>query len=401
MREKSAGDMRLKKEKGRSWWSRFRRRLADAKIYIGVSAIILIFIFICVVYWRVEYISQGDEVKLGDVFLWNFATVLGQDYAERYPTSVGGRIVGIFLLLFGMFGVSGLTGLISSALVEHRLRSGKEKKKLQEMKNHVVICGWKSDLELLLLDILRKNRDLKTQDIVLINQEGEEKNRLLTMNEKLRDITIVHGDYSEETVLRSVNIGQASIALILGDINEGADPELADSRVLVTVLLVRSLNPQIHICAEVHTKKYKTYLEYQKCNEIIYTEEYTRFVLSSATGHTGMAKVLSSLFDNGDGISIQVAHVEPQWIGKTYGELFADYKKNGHILLIGLLANMGNEKDLKYTALARAQKTPDISKLVANLQEVKNIERNQPLLNLPDDFVIRENMGAIILAAEV
>lgn len=73
------------------------------------------------------------------------------------------------------------------------------------------------------------------------------------------------------------------------------------------MLMLKGMNPKIHICAQVQTKKYKNYLESNKCDEVIYSEEYTRYILSTATLYNGMAKVLSSLFDNGDGISVQIS----------------------------------------------------------------------------------------------
>ena len=68
-----------------------------------------------------------------------------------------------------------------------------------------------------------------------------------------------------------------------------------------------------------------------------------------------MSKVMSSFLDNGDGVSVQIAPIEEKWIGKTYGELFKWYKKEKNILLLGLLENMGVEKELKHRILSEAQ----------------------------------------------
>ena len=58
-----------------------------------------------------------------NVLLWNTATLFGQDYADHYPESVGGRLLGIVVLLISMFGVSAVTGYISSYLIERRANS--------------------------------------------------------------------------------------------------------------------------------------------------------------------------------------------------------------------------------------------------------------------------------------
>ena len=65
--------------------------------------------------------------------------------------------------------------------------------------------------------------------------------------------------------------------------------------------------------------------------------------------------------------------------------------------MIGLLENTGKIYFRKKEALAEAQKTADISKLVENLQNVKKISPNQPVLNPGDDYMIKRNSKAILV----
>ena len=68
-----------------------------------------------------------------------------------------------------------------------------------------------------------------------------------------------------------------------------------------------------------------------------------------------MAKVLSSLFDNGDGISVQIFDLDESWHGKTFAEVSRYYKEHGHIMVLGVLENMGAEYELKHSVLAEAE----------------------------------------------
>jgi voltage-gated potassium channel len=61
------------------------------------------------------------------------------------------------------------------------------------------------------------------------------------------------------------------------------------------------------------------------------------------------------------------------------------------------LENTGKLYYRKREALAEAQKTPDISKLIENLQGVKRLVPNKPLLNPGDGYVIKKNTRAIIV----
>ena len=235
---------------------------------------------------------------------------------------------------------------------------------------------------------------------MLVNQVDETKMQLLLDDEELKGLQYVRGDYSEEAVLQRANAKTVSKALVMGENQESLEPELVDSRVFAAVLMIRGMNPRAHICAEVKTKKYKNYLEAQKCDEVIYSEEYTRYILSTATSYNGMAKVLSSLFDNGDGVSVQIFELEEEWQGRTFGELF-QYYRNRKQMAIGILENMGAERTLKHSLLAEAQKSTNYGEIVAKMKEVRKLERNAPVLNPPDDYVVGKNTGVIVLAEEV
>lgn len=395
--------MRDNRKKKDSRWDALRKQtfIIWHKLHLPtIFGILIFYVLCCAAYWYVEY-DGTKGAGFFDILLWNTATLFGQDYADHYPVSVAGRLVGITMLLIGMFGVSAVTGYISSALIEHRMNSRRGLRKLQNMKNHVLICGWKNDLKSLILDIVRKNRKLDLSDLVLINMMDEEKMENLLMDRELKGIQYIKGDYSEEQVLQKANAKYASKALILGQNLESLEPELVDSRVFVAVLMLKGMNPKIHICAEVQTKKYKNYLEAQKCDEIIYSEEYTRYILSTATGHNGMSRVLSALFDDGDGVSIQIRELSEEWIGKTFIEAFRHFKEREGIMVIGVLENMGAERALKRAILAEAQKSTNYDEIVQNLRGVKQMRRNTPVLNPSDDYIIGRNTGIIVLGEEV
>lgn len=272
---------------------------------------------------------------------------------------------------------------------------------MQGMTGHIVICGWKNDIKGLIQGILRKNRSLKISDIILINNGEEGKNQNLRDDEELKGLNILHGDYTEEQTLVKANVKAASKVLIIGENQENLDDELVDSRVFVGALLVRKMNPKCHICAEIKTERYKNYLESQNCAEVIYVDEYTRYILTTSTNYSGMSKVMSSFLDNGDGVSVQIAKIPEKWIGKTYGELFQWYKKEQNILLLGVLENMGVEKELKHQILSEAQKSTNYGEIIQKLKSVKTMETNCPHLNPADDMKLEKNMGAIILGNEV
>ncbi|MBR1854747.1 MAG: NAD-binding protein [Lachnospiraceae bacterium] len=370
-------------------------RLIHLHTIILILLLYLMLCYACYINLRID----GVEIAFVDVVVFNLLAVAGNDY--MFTDSPWTRVTGLFVLGLGMVGFSAITGYISSAYVASRLSQERGIKRMQNMKNHIIICGWKSDIKILIQDILRKNKDIKITDLILINNMDEVKLQTLRDAEELKGLNLLKGDYAEEQTLLNANVKKASKVLIIGENHENMDAELVDSRVFVTALMIRNLNAKCHICAEVKTERYKNYLESQNCAEVIYVDEYTRYILATSTNYSGMSRVMSSFLDNGDGTSVQIAPIPEKWVGKTYGELFAWYKKEQHILLLGILENMGVEKELKHQILSEAQKSTNYGEIIQRLKSVKNMETNCPRLNPSDDYVLGTNMGAIILGEEV
>ena len=377
------------------------KRITEFFKLIHLRAILLIallYLLLCLFCYFVLR-TDGTDTPFWDIVVFNFLAVTGNDY--MYVDNPWTRVMGIFVLILGMVGLSSITGYVSSAFVARRLNLGRGVKKMQNMKEHVVICGWKNDVKMLIQGILRKNKDMKPSDIILINNVDDVKIQNLRDDEEMRGLHVLRGDFTEEQTLINANIRDAAKVLIIGENQENLDEELVDSRVFVSALLVRKLNPTCHICAEIKTERYKNYLESQNCAEVIYVDEYTRYILSTSTNYGGMSKVMSSFLDNGDGVSVQIAPIDEKWMGRTYGELFAWYKKEQNILLLGILENMGVEKELKHQILSEAQKSTNYGQIIQQLKSVKTMETNCPHLNPEDGYVLGKNMGAIILGEEI
>lgn len=188
----------------RDWAEKIFRRFLSRTSLMVTLGVLGLYLICCLFYWYAEF-GGPKGTAFYNVLLWNTATLFGQDYADHYPESVGGRLLGIVVLLISMFGVSAVTGYISSYLIERRANSVRGLKKLQSLRNHIIICGWKNNQKGLILDIKRKNKELKLSDMVLINNRDEEQIRFFLADEELRGIQYVHGDFSEEDVLKRAN----------------------------------------------------------------------------------------------------------------------------------------------------------------------------------------------------
>ena len=339
MGKNSEKDNKIPRKNGKS----FIDRLKESRLFTTflILTLVLIVCYACYIFSD----ARENGLTFWDVFIYNMLALAGNDY--EFTSTPGGRLLGLIVLSLGVLALSTITGFISSSLVARNLTAQRGLKKMQNMKDHIIICGWKNDVKSLILGILRKNKNLSASDIILITGSDDVKIQSLKDDADLKGLNTLKGDFTEEQTLKNANIASASKVLIIGENTENLDDELIDSRVFVTAILARNLNSKCHICAQIRTERYRNYLNAQNIAEIIYTEEYTRYILTTSTNYSGMSKVMSSFLDNGDGTSVQIDPIPESKVGMKYCDLFDYYKKEKNILLLGILENMGVEKEIK------------------------------------------------------
>lgn len=191
-----------------------------------ILLILVLYLLLCLFCYLVLR-QEGSDTTFWDIFVFNILAVTGNDY--QFVENPWTRLAGIFVLILGMIGLSTITGYISSAFVARRLNMERGVKKMQNMKEHVIICGWKNDIKMLIRGILRKNRNMSPSDIILINNMDDVKIQSLRDDIELQGLNILRGDFTEEQTLLNANIKEASKVLIIGENQENLDDELVDS----------------------------------------------------------------------------------------------------------------------------------------------------------------------------
>jgi len=268
---------------------------------------------------------------------------------------------------------------------------------LERTKGHFIICGWKMELENILDNILQANPNLKSSDIVLVNDADPQEIDHIRSLPKFKYIKFIKGDYIDEKVLQKANVKSAYTALVLADSSRKFSVQEVDSRTVMAAITIDSLNKNIYTCAEIIDEKYEKYLKLANCDEIILTRELSRILISNAATASGISQVATELLRPKKG-GLGTLNIPAQFEGKSFKDLQTYLSEYYGDILIGLLENTGKIYYRKKEALAEAQKTADISKLVENLQSVKRIIPNHPVLNPGDDYIVRKNSKAIVVS---
>ena len=333
-----------------------------------------------------------------DGLWWAVVTFSTVGYGDKSPVTVPGQTITMVAIFGSMALVSLLSGTFASVFVESNTRERRGLVDFPKLEKHIVICGWKKNMSDIIRDIIKMSRNIEADKIVMVSNVDIEQVEALKELPDLKKVKYVRGDYFSDVTLKRANIKKASKAIVLADTAESKSPSEADSKTVMTVITIKAVARDLYVCAELVDKKYESYLRNAMCDEILFPQELNRQTLAGTTITNGLSNILNDLISNIEANTrINTITIGPEFIGKDY----RSYKE--HIIgdktkvLIGILENTGSPNKVKMTALREAQKTPDISKLVTNLQVVKGLSINKPVFIPSDDYIIPKHARAIVI----
>lgn len=337
--------------------------------------------------------EAGIETPWDSIWFTIITSVAG--YYEYSPATIPGRIASILLLIFGMLLVSAVTGKLASYFMDIQMKKEKGLIPMKNLKGHFLLCGWRSGFEKILDNIINTNPEITPDLIVLINDAPTEKMEELMEISRFKGIHYVSGDFADENILKRAGIENAERALIISDHSKKYSDLEIDSRTVLAVISMSTINPGMYIAAELIDIKFEKHLKIAHCDEIILTTDYEHNLLASASGGMGYSNVMRALISDDATSGILIEDIPSSFVGKTYGE----YRNsiNSSQVLIGLLLNTGNFHQRRRDALREAQKNPNIKKIIDNLQKVKTLQSNEPVLTPPDNYIIQPNAKAIFV----
>jgi len=360
-------------------------------------AFMVIFIVAGALVVWIESDTNDQFVDFIDGLWWAIITFSTTGYGDKFPITLGGRIVAVITIFLGVAGMSFLSGVFASVFVDRNSRARRGLVDYPKVKDHLVICGWSEEIKEILLDIVGFTDSFTAGEIIIISNIPSERIETLKESRELADLKFVRGDYFSDSALRRANVQMAKKVLILSDTFESHADAEADSKTIMTVMSIRTLSREVYICAEMINRKYESNLKQAMCDEILFKREVSQKVLSYTSVENGMGHILYDLLSQREhGSRLRTIDIEKKYIDGP----FLEYKMGeaeSPFIILGLLENTGSPNKMKMEALRAAQKTSNISQLVDNLQSVKDLEVNKPLFVPPNDYVIKRHTQAIVL----
>lgn len=385
------------KKRGVGFFSNFITSLKTSAYTKPIIFVFAIIVLAGVLMFVIELRSNEQFDNVADGWWWAIITFSTTGYGDKVPITAAGRIIAILTIFFGIAGMSFLSGTFASVFVDQNTRARRGLMDFPKMKDHFIICGWKDHMKDILLDILSASEMITSEQLIIISNVDSDRIEELKEIKELKGINYVRGDYFSESALLRGNVKEAQKVLILSDTFESAAASEVDSKTVMTVLTIKAMAKDVYTTAELLDKKYENYLKQAMCDEIIFSRDLSRRMIASTTVINGMSHIVYSMLSSETNSKLNTLGIPGEYHGKTYGEYRAAFSERDNSILIGILENTGSPHRVKMEALREAQKTSDVSKLVTNLQKVKGLEVNRPVLVPPDDYVLQQHSKAIVL----
>ena len=266
-----------------------------------------------------------EDRPFPDALWWAIVTLTTVGFGDISPTSLGGRLIGVVLMFFGI-GVLGMfTATIAGVFVEKRLRKERGMGSY-DLEGHIILCEWNDRTKEVLKD-LRADRRAASAPIVLLADIDAKP----VADEYL---FFVRGGLSEETLKRA-GIEKAATVVMVGD--RSLEFGARDAKAVLSVLTVESLNPSVYSIVELATEENVSHCERAGADEIIVGAEFSSRVISTATLDHGISTVLRELLSAQVGHDLITVPVPSEFDGCTFFELFSGLKREQGMIALAIL----------------------------------------------------------------
>ena len=271
--------------------------------------------------------------SIGDSLWFALLTLIGGEPIGAEPVTEFGRVITAGLMMGGLTVFAIFTGTVSAVMVDSLRSIRFRSMEIDEISNHLVICGWNRAGELVIDELLHSSE--YGHIVVVAEDEHIDDLELLRMHE--HRIYFVHGDYTRLDVLRQAGVDRARVAILLSDDSKD-DRTLQDrdARTVLAAMLIEKLNPSIYTTVQLHNRDNETSLRRIGVEEVIVSDEYVGNIMASVVRNRGIVSVLDELLTAKRGHQFIKVPVPANLAGKTVGDALPTLKAEHDCTLIAV-----------------------------------------------------------------
>lgn len=275
------------------------------------------------------HIVRLDQPGLEGSLWYAVLTLVAGEPLGGEPLTPFGRLVSLVLMVGGLtvFGV--FVGAVSASMVSVLgTRMEVNAMDLDELFDHVVVCGWNDAGGAMLSELFGGGR----QTTVLLVTEQD---RLPPMPDGIPLDNVYHlaGDYTQVQVLQQAGVKRAHSAILLSDTLSPRSNADQDARTVLAALTIERMCEDIFCCAQLHDTQHEQLLRMAGVEEIVVGDWYTGLIIGSVGRNEGLVAVLNDILSATGGNAFQKQKVPRKLVGQKASAVAAELRKKRAILI--------------------------------------------------------------------
>ncbi len=356
-------------------------------IGIIISALIIIS---AIVIFIIESNGNNTITSFMDSIWWSIVTITTVGYGDVVPKTSAGRIVGIFLIFIGFTLFSLFTGIITTVMVEDKLRGAKGLKQIKK-RNHIVICGWNETVETMLNAFTEKSID---DMIVLIGDFQPDFFTDLEAKYPTLSLGYIRGDYTQTEILNRANVRFAKHVIVLPDANLMV--QSADDRSIIVANTIKFISKDIHLTVQLINIQNKPHLKQIGVDNIVIFKEFGGYLIANNVLNSHYISFYNHLVHSREH-NIITKKIPQSLIGQKYSSIVEHFYKEEQVVLIGLIT----ERPKMQISDIFSDEGSTIDAFIKNALQSANSklpEQNYVIhINPSKDYEATENDSAIVI----
>jgi voltage-gated potassium channel len=308
-------------------------RKGAREVFFASGLVMLAVVFASSALVMFERDSNPSLRTFPQAFWFSVYSVVAAEPIPGPPQTFGGHVVAVMVILTGLFTFATVVGTIS-ALVSDRMRTGDLIMEWEDLKDHLIVCGFNRKAEIIIREYVAAYPDDDRPIVVLAELEAGAP--------QLRDpasrarVQFLNDDFTKLEALEKAGVRRAARCILLADTSKGRKERDADARTVLAALTIERLNPAVYTVAEIHRREHAHHLEMGKVNDYVVSGEQSAFLLAQSAITRGVMSVFSELLTREHGNRFSRCSVTTPWKGKTFLELMIHMKEEHNALLIGV-----------------------------------------------------------------
>ena len=305
-----------------------RAKIAKHPLVTFLIALSGLFFLSILVIWLLD----DTVTSFGSAILIVLPPFLGQVFENR-GLETAKVVISLIGLVSSIGSLAIITAFIVSYFVKLCLKGGRIVDKVK-MADHIVVCGWNAQGELVITELLAAASGASHDIVVLAQSESRPV--------KADEVEFINGDPTQDIDLRRAQVQDARSVIVLTDFTQ--NPNEADAKALLIALAVESLNQEVHTCVQILNSKNKIHFEHANVDEIICLDHLGGNLAVGAALNHGMSYLISELltFNSGSELYRYSGKLPNTLVGKTFSQAVVVLAKR-HILPLGIEINYSQD----------------------------------------------------------